>query len=377
MSTNPSLPVFIRELISRNHKVSYLSYKDPNPAKAAIITGLVQSPFPITYSRSKTADLIPKSLLFVILAPVWLARHRRSFDVMFCDDALPVYSFLCWLLTRSRTVYRMGDYMTGYLNDSPSFVLRFLSRFFEAIEFRMLNCLDEVLAISRPMKDFLVNRGVRPDRIAVVTECVALPQTPSSERTDMIRKHLGVSDDNILLMFHGTIAPWKGVDLLIPALKILKETNRNVKLAIVGDGPLLSSLKDQANASGIRDDICFTGWVPFEHIPDYISACDVGIVLRRGTLANTFVLTTALMQYLSMSKPVVAPNLSTISEVIPANLRFNPDDAADLSMRLSVVVNDLAAANRSSLEASRVIRRQYTESIVADDLVRSVLTVDT
>jgi glycosyltransferase involved in cell wall biosynthesis len=267
----------------------------------------------------------------------------------------------------------MGDYMTGYLITSPSVVLRFLGIFLSKFEFGTLNFLDQILAISTTMRDFLIRNGVKSARVSTVTECVAPSMFSSENDGGDVRAKLGAKSTDILVMFHGILAPWKGIELLVPAFAEVRRDNPQVKLVVVGEGPLLGDVRKQVHDMGLKDQVVLTGWIPFDIIPQYIAACNVGVVLRTKTWANSFVLTTALMQYLSSGKPVVAPRLSTISEILPSDVLFEPGNAEDLSRKLIWTVSNLNDACQKVLVACTTTRTMYSASSIAQSLENRIL----
>src|SRR5690606_27091282 len=51
----------------------------------------------------------------------------------------------------------------------------------------------------------------------------------------------------------------KGTAVLINAIKHVKERNADVKLVIIGDGPLMGELKAQVSSLGLERNVTFTG----------------------------------------------------------------------------------------------------------------------
>jgi glycosyltransferase involved in cell wall biosynthesis len=145
---------------------------------------------------------------------------------------------------------------------------------------------------------------------------------------------------------------------------------------VVGEGPLLGEVRKQVHDMGLEDRVVLTGWIPFDIIPQYIAACNVGVVLRTKTWANSFVLTTALMQYLSSGRPVVAPRLSTISKMLPPDVLFEPGDISDLSHKIRWIVSHVHEATREIMDASEIIRTRYSALNVAQGLEKRILTPD-
>jgi len=76
---------------------------------------------------------------------------------------------------------------------------------------------------------------------------------------------------------HAAGTEHKGYDMLIDAVALLRrrEPPLVLKLQIVGDGPLLPSLRARSAALGIADSVEFTGAVPRDELRRLYATCDV------------------------------------------------------------------------------------------------------
>ena len=81
-------------------------------------------------------------------------------------------------------------------------------------------------------------------------------------------------DEFFVLIYVGRIAEEKRVDFIIDALELLKRKNRNVSLAIIGDGPDMDKLKRLAEKAGVSDRIRFVGKVEHSMVSAYYSQAD-------------------------------------------------------------------------------------------------------
>ena len=79
----------------------------------------------------------------------------------------------------------------------------------------------------------------------------------------------------------------------------------NIGLVILGDGLGLVGLKERAAELGVENHCVFVGQVPFEKVPMYINASDVGVSINlRPDRERASEL--KVRQYLACGKPVVA-----------------------------------------------------------------------
>jgi glycosyltransferase involved in cell wall biosynthesis len=215
---------------------------------------------------------------------------------------------------------------------------------------------------------------VQFDRVTVVPECIDTEMFNSSISGEMIRSKYGISGP--LLMFQGVLVPWKGVENLLSAMSLVLKRHSQAKIMIVGDGPSLIHLKELSDDLGICENVIFTGWIPFANMPEYIAACDIGVSLRKKNLANEMVITTALLQFFAIGKPVVAPKMKTITHFVEQaenGLLFNPDDPQDLADKLIYSIDHLDKMMKMGRRETLLVRQTYDISTVAAQLKEAIL----
>jgi glycosyltransferase involved in cell wall biosynthesis len=103
----------------------------------------------------------------------------------------------------------------------------------------------------------------------------------------------------------------KGHQLLLEALGLLAAEGRAFELLIAGDGPLRAALEEQASALKIADRVKFLGWRSNEQIRE-------AIVQSRAMVLPSFAenLPVVFMESLALARPVIAPQIAGIPELI-------------------------------------------------------------
>lgn len=124
----------------------------------------------------------------------------------------------------------------------------------------------------------------KSDKIRTVHNGINLKAFTQQSQNVITRDQLGFSEDDFILVFSGRIIPEKGVDKLIDAMIMLRD-NSKIKLMIIGnsffgneenDDPYIAELKEKA--SPIIDNILFTGFVPYQNMPNYLRISDVAVI---------------------------------------------------------------------------------------------------
>lgn len=123
-------------------------------------------------------------------------------------------------------------------------------------------------------------------------------------------------DDRFTIIFVGALTKWhryKGLDVLLAALKRLVKTYPNLVLLIVGDGEMKEFYVSLTQRLGLASNVIFVGDVPDHLLPQYYAASDA-LVLPSKDMSEGFGLT--LLEANASGKPVVASNVGGIPSVV-------------------------------------------------------------
>ena len=141
----------------------------------------------------------------------------------------------------------------------------------EAVEVAIAKTVGRVCAVSSPLRDTLVARGLRAKRVTVVENPVAL-RAPFPRHNEAPTARLA---------FVGRLSPEKNVHTLLSALAAMPAGARP-DVDIVGDGPERTQLQAQAMQLGLTT-VTFHGWR--DDMDDVLSAVDAVVLpsVREGT----------------------------------------------------------------------------------------------
>ena len=100
------------------------------------------------------------------------------------------------------------------------------------------------------------------------------PAQFSEVELDQVRAELGIPKDTVTGIFVGRMGKEKSVDVLLGYWARFFRGDAAKRLLIVGDGPELENLEDEAKRLGIHSQVTFTGSVEHTHIAKYYAVCD-------------------------------------------------------------------------------------------------------
>lgn len=88
------------------------------------------------------------------------------------------------------------------------------------------------------------------------------------------RADYGFGEEDILLIYTGRLGPEKNLEFLLRAFAGVSQAVDNVRLLLVGDGPLKEDLQVRVRELQIASSVQFTGMIPYDRLPGYLAMCD-------------------------------------------------------------------------------------------------------
>jgi L-malate glycosyltransferase len=142
---------------------------------------------------------------------------------------------------------------------------------------RYRHLVDRVISVSTAVAQVCRTSGVPGEKIRIVHDGVDPGRAESGNR-QRGRSALGLADDAVLLLTVATLTDHKGHTYLLQALPALRSAlgNRQVVVALAGDGELRAALELEARQRGVDEMVRFLGYR--NDIPDLLKAADVFVL---------------------------------------------------------------------------------------------------
>ena len=198
---------------------------------------------------------------------VYSNLKKRDFDILILENC-PGYA------------YKLSQ--RGYKNlilHLHNELLHSNSRYHDII----FNSLTKILTVS----DYIKNRvsSIQPNnKIQTLHNGIDLNSFTIKKPCTISRKSIDFSEEDLVIVYSGRINKEKGVSELIDAMLLLKDFPK-IKLMIIGgtffgntnhDDDFIHSIKEKAKE--IKDRIIFTGFIPYEKMPDYLQLADLAVI---------------------------------------------------------------------------------------------------
>ncbi len=148
-----------------------------------------------------------------------------------------------------------------------------------------------------------------------------------------------------------------GLDTLIEAASILKQSDRDISFLLVGEGADKERIQTIVRERQLSN-ITFVGQQARERIPAYIGASDVCLVLLRKTELFKTVIPTKMLEFMSCAKPVILGVEGQARQVLDearAGITIEPENAAALADAIRCLKSDEAGCCRFGQNARAYI----------------------
>jgi 1,2-diacylglycerol 3-alpha-glucosyltransferase len=135
------------------------------------------------------------------------------------------------------------------------------------------------IAPSKKVKSYLENEMRVSAAIEVIPTGLDLDHffgyTVTPRMKQEFRRTYGLAKEDTVMLFVGRVGKEKSIDILIRGLAELKNRHPRLRLLVVGDGPARASLKRLAARLGVKHEVVFTGYIPWEQIPLVYKSSDI------------------------------------------------------------------------------------------------------
>jgi len=292
------LETYCRELASELAKlgctVDILGGKSPGPP-GVHVPGVRVVTFPFYPAEKVPVGGTRGSRLVERLTFAYNARHfflSQNYDIVVIVKPFD-FPAMFWSKRKKdfKVVYRSGG-REFYVTD----------RFF-------MRCVDHFISSSHYNADQLRIHYEVP--VEVIHNGVDINKFTPLKRGSGLAQSLGLSERRVVITV-GRVVGWKGLQILMDALPIIKRVIPNISWVVIGGGEYLDVLQTKCREMKLEDSVIFVGEIPHEKLPEHISLADV--MVQPSIAEEAFGIT--LVEAMACGIPAIGSRIGGIPEII-------------------------------------------------------------
>ena len=229
-----------------------------------------------------------------------------------------------------------------------------------------LRRMDYYIGVSDAMRELLIGRGFRPDRIFTIYNGVEFPAPSAQSDFDRLSylRGLGLdcSGDELVVGIAARLHPVKDLPTLLRGFCKAYSEHRSLRLVIAGDGQDGDSLRALARELGIENRVCFAGWI--DSMTEFYKAIDINTLT---SLSETFPY--ALTEGARESLPTVASRVGGVPRLIlhgETGLLFEAGDWETLGDHLSALAASEELRRKLGEGLYRKAKKEYSAEATAE-----------
>ena len=352
----------LRALVDAGYEVTVLT-RQPTPDAEVCIElpqfGIQEFRFPFSGDKGYKGLKELKSA-----AKQWWKHHQDEFDVVVSEQPFVMWALLkagC-KLPRLQVCFSFAfeEYETRHALDM-TWKHKLAITAMRKLEAKVYQSADNLMGLSKFTQDRMTHFFGVPRQECAINPAAADKVEPKEggwlkiEQRDSVREELGWNKPVVTTLRN--LVPRTGVDLLIQAAAIVKNTRPDVKFVIMGDGVLKDAMQKLAADLGVSDMIEFVGFLPEEDVQKRLLATDVFVLPTRGL--EGFGLVT--LEANAWGTPVLATPISANKELVPTIIHNQlADNVSPLALAEKIIwMVDNPLGQEQRLRTQHDAFRQY------------------
>jgi len=311
-------------------------------------------------SRGLEAHRIKISNGLVVFDLPRAARRIRELrvDLIHCHGYKPaVFAFVIGLLARIRVI---ATCHLWFIDTTAPFRMRVLI----ALERLLYRRFPAVIAVSENIRNILLSAGVKPERVRLICNGIAIADYQSSAPRPT-GGSLGIQrieERDVCVLNVGRLTEQKAQRDLIAAAGLARSAMGNLKILIVGEGELHVALARQIAAANLDEGVILLGF-----------RSDIAMLLRR---ADIFALPSldegmpvSLLEAVAARVPVIVTSVGDVPKLITdgeTGVIVSRHDPAGLAAAILALAGDPARRSALAERAWQSLKTSYSSTHMYD-----------
>ncbi len=204
-------------------------------------------------------------------------------------------NLLFYLILNPKTKI-VATYHSDVINYTPIHFIGNLIRYIYIFPLLKLFCKRIMATSPNYVKGSFILSNVS-EKVSVIPLGIDIPRYKTKEK---------IKSDKKNLLFVGRLFPYKGLEYLLYAVKIISDIRKDFILYVVGEGELRKKLEKEVKSLMIEDFVKFVGKLSDKEVLKYYNSCDI-FILPSIFKSEAFGITQ--LETMAFGKPIISTNI--------------------------------------------------------------------
>jgi glycosyltransferase involved in cell wall biosynthesis len=245
-----------------------------------------------------------------------------------------------------------------------------LADLYRSAERELFTGAAHIVVVSESLVSYVRSFDVDPSRIHVLPNGVDVNRfRPRCDRKHRPTEPPIRTEAAPVLGFVGGLRPWHGVEYLPQVLKLVQRQFPKASLQIAGEGPLRSTIVENAEQLGVVASVNLLGAVQHDAVAEIVRGFDVALAPYPELDHQFYFSPLKLFEYFASGVPVVASDVGQIAQLISANaaqgsaevaILTPPGDPVAMAAACCALLNDRKRAYEMGIAGAALVREHFT-----------------
>lgn len=298
--------------------------------------------------RSINSELLSYIKDLMVTIQLVIQQHKK-YDLFIGVDPL---NALAGLLLKSlgktrHVIFYVIDYQPiRFKNPILNFIYHFMERY-------CAKNADSVWFLTEGIREIFLSKGITKEK------CILTPT-----QIEKIYAKQDQNLDNPIIGYIGALWPEKGIELIIDSIPTVAKLIPNIRVVIIGGGPLEKDLHQRVKDLNIENYVTFTGHMDSRSdAMEILSKCSIGIApyVVKEKYYTSFGYGAKVFDYMACGLPVIITHWKEIEE---KELGLTIDyDAERLSSAILCLLTDRLRYERCKQNVLQIAKERFYKNV--------------
>ena len=306
-----------------------------------------------------------------------IASKATNIDMVFSNSTPPTQGMLSAMTAKKLSrkykkkvpfIYNLQDiFPDSLVNTGMTSKGSLLWKIGRKIENYTYKNADKIIVISEGFKRNIMKKGVKADKIEVISNWIDLDSVhPVSRNENKLIKEFSINQDKFLVVYAGNFGAAQGADIVLKAAEKLKDIS-DIQFVIFGGGAYFEEAKREARE---LDNVFIHELMPPDRISEVYSLGDVALITCKPGTGNAG-MPSKTWSIMACNTPIIASfdinsDLAGVIRAFDAGNCVEPEDADSLGRAIEIAYSKWKNGTQKSLDLREDVRLKVSKEICVE-----------